>query len=181
MPGEGRLIPPHGGYRKLRSFQCAQLVYDATVVFCNRFVEKRSRTHDQMIQAARSGVQNIAEGSMASATSKKTELKLTGVARASLEELLLDYEDFLRQRGLRIWAKDSPEALAVRRKYQSDRSDYGISSATPEAAANTLVCLINQASFLLGRQLQKLEQQFLSEGGFTEKLYRARSEARKTR
>ncbi len=188
MPGEGRLIPPHGGYRKLRSFQCAQLVYDATVVFCNRFVEKRSRTHDQMIQAARSGVQNIAEGSMASATSKKTELKLTGVARASLEELLLDYEDFLRQRGLRIWAKDSSEAMAVRRKYQSDGSDksdksdpYAISSATPEVAANTLICLINQSSFLLGRQLQKLEQQFLNEGGFTEKLYRARSEARKTR
>ena len=191
MPSEGRLIPPHGGYRKLRSFQCAQLVYDATVVFCNRFVEKRSRTHDQMIQAARSGVQNIAEGSMASATSKKTELKLTGVARASLEELLLDYEDFLRQRGLRIWAKDSPEALAVRKKYQSDKSDgsdnadrsdpYRISNATPEVAANTLVCLINQASFLLGRQLQKLEQQFLNDGGFTEKLYRARSEARKSR
>ncbi|HEY5594218.1 MAG TPA: four helix bundle suffix domain-containing protein [Nitrospiria bacterium] len=186
MPGQGRLIPPHGGYRKLRSFQCAQSVYDATVVFCNRFVSIRSRTHDQMIQAARSGVQNIAEGSMASATSKKTELKLTGVARASLEELLLDYEDFLRQRGLRIWAKDSPEAMAVRKKYKSDGSDtsdrsdpYGISSASPEVAANTLICLINQASFLLGRQLRKLEQQFLAEGGFTEKLYRARTEARK--
>jgi four helix bundle suffix protein len=192
MPGESKLIPPHGGYRKLRSFQCAQQVYDATVIFCNRFVEKRSRTHDQMVQAARSAVQNIAEGSMASATSKKTELKLTGVARASLEELLLDYEDFLRQRGLRIWAKDSPEALAVRRKYQSDRSDefdksdasdrsdsYGISTARPEVAANTLICLINQASFLLGRQLQKLEQQFLTEGGFTERLYRERQARRK--
>src|SRR5574337_246335 len=123
MPGEGKLIPPHGGYCKLRSFQSAQLVYDATVTFCSRFVEKRSRTHDQMVQAARSGVQNIAEGSMASATSKKSELKLTGVARASLEELLLDYEDFLRQRGLRIWTKDSPEALAVRQKYRSDKSD----------------------------------------------------------
>src|SRR5512139_3229580 len=108
MPDEGKLIPPHGGYRKLRSFQSAQLVYDATVFFCNRFIEKRSRTHDQMIQAARSGVQNIAEGSVASATSKKTELKLTGVARASLEELLLDCEDFLRQRGLPLWAKDHP-------------------------------------------------------------------------
>jgi four helix bundle suffix protein len=192
MPGEGKLIPPHGGYRKLRSFQCAQQVYDATVIFCNRFVERRSRTHDQMVQAARSAVQNIAEGSMASATSKKTELKLTGVARASLEELLLDYEDFLRQRGLRIWAKDSPEALAVRRKYQSDTSDesdksdasdrsdsYGISTARPEVAANTLICLINQASFLLGRQLQRLEQQFLTEGGFTERLYRERQARRK--
>jgi restriction system protein len=197
------LIPPHGGYRKLRSFQCAQLVYDATVVFCNRFIDTRSRTHDQMVQAARSGVQNIAEGSKASATSKKTELKLTGTARASLEELLLDYEDFLRQRGLRLWHKESPEALAVRKKYLSDQSDrsntsdrsnrsdpadpsdrsapsdpYGISAATPEVAANTLICLINQASYLLGRQLQKLEQQFLEEGGFTERLYRERQARR---
>lgn len=195
MPGEGRLIPPHGGYRKLRSFQTAQLVYDATVIFCGRFVEKRSRTHDQMVQAARSGVQNIAEGSMASATSKKTELKLTGVARASLEELLLDYEDFLRQRGLRIWEKNSPEALGVRRLYQSDgsngsdasdRSDksdrrdpYNIAGATAEAAANTLICLINQASFLLGRQLQKLEKEFLEKGGFTERLYRERQKERR--
>jgi len=199
MPGEGTLIPPHGGYRKLRSFQCAQLVYDATVIFCDRFIEKRSRTHDQMVQAARSGVQNIAEGSMASATSKKTELKLTGVARASLEELLLDYEDFLRQRGLRIWAKDSPEALAVRGKYRSDKSDpsdrsgrsdmsdksdtsdpYRIGTASPEVVANTLICLINQASFLLRRQLQKLEQSFLNEGGFTERLYRERQARRGT-
>jgi four helix bundle suffix protein len=139
-------------------------------------------------------VQNIAEGSMASATSKKTELKLTGVARASLEELLLDYEDFLRQRRLRLWAKDSPEALAVRRKYQSDKSDlsersdssdrsdasdpYKILSAPPEVAANTLICMVNQASFLLGRQLQRLEQGFLKEGGFTERLYRMRQEHR---
>jgi len=183
------LIPPHGGYRNLKSYQTAEIVYDATVVFCNRFIDKRSRTHDQMVQAARSGVQNIAEGSMASATSKKTELKLTGVARASLEELLLDYQAFLRQRGLRMWAKDSAEALAVRRKYQSDRSDksdmsdapdpYGIATASPEVAANTLICLINQASFLLGRQLQRLEQQFLTEGGFTERLYHARQQARK--
>ncbi len=199
MPGEGRLIPPHGGYRKLRSFQCAQLVYDATVTFCDRFVERRSRTHDQMVQAARSGVQNIAEGSMASATSRKTELKLTGVARASLEELLLDYEDFLRQRGFRIWAKDSPEALAMRGKYRSDRSDksdasdrsersdrsdksdpYRISTASPEIAANTLICLINQASYLLRRQLVKLEQSFLGEGGFTERLYRERQTRRGT-
>jgi restriction system protein len=193
MNGHHDLIPPHGGYRKLRSFQSAQQVYDATVVFCDRFVEKRSRTHDQMVQAARSGVQNIAEGSMASATSKKTELKLTGVARASLEELLLDCEDFLRQRGLRIWDKDSPEALAVRRKYQSDGSDksdksdvsdrtdpYGIKTASPEVAANTLICLINQASYLLGRQLQRLEQDFLSEGGFTERLYKQRQAARES-
>jgi four helix bundle suffix protein len=179
------LIPPHGGYRKLRSFQSSQQVYDSTVLFCDRFIEKRSRTHDQMVQAARSGVQNIAEGSMASATSKKTELKLTNVARASLEELLLDYEDFLRQRGLRIWDKNSPEAMAVRKKYQSDKSDrsdasysYGMRTTSAETAANTLICLINQASYLLARQLQKLEQDFLTEGGFTERLYKQRQAAR---
>ena len=187
MAHDHALIPPHGGYRKLRSFQVAQAVYDATVIFCDRFVDKRSRTHDQMVQAARSGVQNIAEGSKASATSKKTELKLTGIARSSLEELLRDYEDFLRQRRLRIWSKDSPEALAVRSRYrsiQSDTSDksdlsdpydpYGISAASAEAAANTLICIINQASYLLGRQLHKLEEAFLKEGGFTERLYRER-------
>ena len=203
MKNKHDLIPSHGGYRKLRSFQCAQLIYDATAVFCDRFVDKRSRTCDQMVQAARSGVQNIAEGSMASATSKKAELKLTGVARASLEELLLDYEDFLRQRGLRIWDKNSPEALSVRRRYRSDGSDgsdrsdrsdrsdgsdgsdrsgaadpYCIATASAEVAANTLICLTNQASFLLGRQLRKLEQQFLAEGGFTERLYRERQKRR---
>lgn len=182
------LIPKHGGYRKLRSFQTAQLVYDGTVIFCDRFIDKRSRTHDQMVQAARSGVQNIAEGSVASGTSKKTELKLTNVARASLEELLLDYEDFLRQGGLRLWPKDSPEALSVRRRYQStslDQSDsldpYSLRTATPEVAANTLICLINQASFLLGRQLENLEHQFLQEGGFTERLYRVRMQTREAR
>lgn len=102
------LIPKHGGYRKLKSFQIAQLVYDLTVRFCDLYVDKFSRTRDQMVQAARSGVQNIAEGSQASGTSKKTELKLTNVARASLEELRLDYEDFLRQRGLALWAPDHP-------------------------------------------------------------------------
>ena len=191
MRDKDDLIPPHGGYRKLRSFQCAQTVYDATVIFCDRFVEKRSRMRDQMIQAARSGVQNIAEGSMASATSKKTELKLTSVARASLEELLLDYEDFLRQRGMRIWDKNSPDALLVRNSYKSGGSDksgrsdgsdtsdpYRVATVSAETAANTLVCLINQASFLLGRQLQNLEQAFLSEGGFTERLYRQRQAAR---
>lgn len=177
-----RLLPKYGGYRKLRSFQAAQLVYDATVIFCDRFIEKRSRTHDQMVQAARSGVQNIAEGSVASGTSKKTELKLTNVARASLEELLLDCQDFLRQRGLRLWPKESPEAMAVRQRYLSAPSDpsdpSSIRTATPESAANTLICLVNQASFLLRRQLQKLEHDFLAHGGFTERLYTARTRER---
>lgn len=113
MTDQEPLIPKHGGYRKLKSFQIAQLVYDVTVRFCDRYIEKRSRTHDQMVQAARSGVQNIAEGSQASGTSKKTELKLTNVARASLEELRLDYEDFLRQRGLLLWDKSDPRRAEV--------------------------------------------------------------------
>ncbi len=184
--GKDDLIQPHGGYRKLRSFLCARQVYDGTVIFCERFMVKDFRMRDQMIQAARSGVQNIAEGSMASATSKKGELKLTGVARASLEELLLDYEDFLRQRRLRVWDKNSPEAGAVRGRYKSDRSDMsdgsdpcGVRMASAEAAANTMICLVNQASFLLGRQLQTLERAFVDEGGFTERMYRARQSKRR--
>ncbi len=107
-PRNSAIIPKHGGYRNLKTFQLAQLVYDLTVRFCDRHIDRRSRTHDQMVQAARSGVQNIAEGSQASATSKKFELKLTNVARASLEELRLDYQDFLRQRGLREWEREDP-------------------------------------------------------------------------
>lgn len=102
------LIPKHGGYRKLKTFQLSTLIYDVTVLFCDKFIERRSRTHDQMVQAARSGRQNIAEGSVDSATSKKMEMKLTGVAKGSLEELRLDFEDFLRQRGLPIWAPAHP-------------------------------------------------------------------------
>ena len=118
-----QLIPPHGGYRELQSYQMAEIVFDGTVVFCDRFIDRRSRTHDQMVQAARSGKQNIAEGSMASGTSKKTELKLMGVARASLEELLLDFQDFLRQKGLTLWAKDHPKTREVRALcYQKNRS-----------------------------------------------------------
>jgi four helix bundle suffix protein len=185
------LIPPHGGFRKLRSFQCAQVVYDGTVIFCNRFIDKKSRTHDQMVQAARSGVQNIAEGSMASATSKKIELKLTGVARASLRELLLDFEDFLRQRKLYQWDKNDPRSLAVRGKfkeYQSDKSDlsdlsdfYRFTELSAEELANTLICLINQASYLLWQQLKYLEKEFLRSGGFTERMYNARKSYRNNR
>jgi four helix bundle suffix protein len=194
------LIPTHGGYRHLKSFQVSEILYDGTVIFCDRFISKRSRTHDQMVQAARSGRQNIAEGSMASATSKKTELKLTNVAKASQEELLLDFEDFLRQRKLRQWDKNDPEALAVRRKYRSfprewfeksdlsDRSDlsdeerldpYGIAGETPEVAANILICLANQGIYLIKRQIERLERDFVDEGGFTEKLYRVRSDRRR--
>jgi four helix bundle suffix protein len=111
--GEESILAPHGGYRKLKSFQMAQLVYDLTVRFCDRYIDKRSRTHDQMVQAARSGVQNIAEGSKVSATSKKMEMKLTQVARASQDELKLDYEDFLRHRGLPCWERDDPLRQAL--------------------------------------------------------------------
>ncbi len=182
-----RLLPKHGGYRKLRSFQAAQAVYDATMVFCDRFIDRRSRTHDQMVQAARSGVRNIEEGSVASGTSKKTELKLTNVARASLEELMRDCEDFLRHRRLPIWDKNSPQALAVRKEYLSDRSDtsdasdaFNLKTASAEVAANTLLCLINQASYLLHRQLERLERDFQEHGGFTERLYAARVQARRS-
>ena len=181
-----KLIPPHGGYRELRSYQNAEIIYDATAKFCDKFIDRRSRTHDQMIQAARSGKQNIAEGSMASGTSKKTELKLVGVARASVEELLLDYEDFLRQRKLAVWQKNQPLAQAVRKLAYSENRSYVtyrsyIEEASPEVAANTIVCLIHQANYLLDQQLRQLEQQFLKEGGFTEKLYRVRSQARNSK
>jgi restriction system protein len=178
-----RLIPPHGGYRELKSFQHAELVYDSTVKFCDRFIDRRSRTHDQMVQAARSGRQNIAEGSQASGTSRKFELKLVGVARASLEELLLDYEDFLRQRGLALWGKGHPTAQVVRRlAYEENRSyityrSY-VETSPPEVAANTIICLIHQTNYLLDQQLRQLEKAFLEKGGFTERLYHARSAAR---
>jgi restriction system protein len=177
------LIPAHGGYRDLRSYQTAEIVYDATVAFCGQFVDRRSRTRDQMVQAARSGKQNIAEGSMASGTSRKTELKLVGVARASLEELLLDYEDFLRQRDLPLWDKNHPQAKAVRKlAYARDRSyktyKTYIEGSPPDVAANTIICLVHQANYLLDQQLRQLEKQFLAEGGFTERLHRQRMRAR---
>ena len=179
-----KLTSPHALYRELKSFQHSELVYDSTVKFCDRFIDRRSRTHDQMVQAARSGRQNIAEGSQASGTSRKFELKLVGVARASLEELLLDYEDFLRQRGLPLWGKDHPTAQVVRRlAYEQNRSyatyrSY-IESSPPELAANTIICLIHQTNYLLDQQLHQLEKAFLEEGGFTERLYQARLEARR--
>jgi four helix bundle suffix protein len=180
------LIPPHGGYRNLQSYQMAEIVFDATAVFCDRFIDRRSRTLDQMVQAARSGKQNIAEGSMASGTSKKTELKLIGVARASLEELLLDFQDYLRQQGLPLWGKEHPKAKEIRAKcYDQDRS-YStyktyFEEKEPEIAANAAICLIHQTNYLLDQQLRALEKGFLKEGGFTERLYRTRSQVRNER
>jgi len=212
-----KLIPPHGGYRKLKSFQIAQLIYDVTVRFCERYIDKRSRTRDQMVQAARSGVQNIAEGSQASGTSKKTELKLTGVARSSLEELRLDYQDFLRQRGLEEWPPEHPALLRLKARRcatleqvqawveeERERAKQGqartnmdghgraltngsvgvggspcgsVSSA--QLVANAALSLLNLDCYLLDRQLAAQADAFEKDGGFTERLYRVRSERRK--
>ena len=180
------LLRPHGGYRRLRSFQVAEIIYDGTVAFCDRFIGKRSRTHDQMVQAARSGRQNIAEGSRASATSSQTELRLVNVARASLDELLLDYEDFLRQRGLPLWDKNDRKAREVRALGRSSDSAPVASAAyaqwlhhpDPAIIANTLICLIHQANFLLDHQVAGLERQFVNEGGYSERLHAARLKER---
>lgn len=184
------LLPRHGGFRRLKSFQVAQLVYDVTVRFCDRYIDPRSRTHDQMVQAARSGVQNIAEGSVASGTSKKTELKLTNVAKASLEELRLDYQDFLRQRGLPEWDPADPRRTALVaarcgtaaevavwvRENGQDGLDGRGNYAGP--SANAALVLIGVAVALLDRQIKSLAKTFEEEGGFTERLYKTRTRRR---
>lgn len=176
---EPRVIPPHGGYRNLKSYQMTEIIHDATVVFCERFVDRFSRTRDQMVQAARSGKQNIAEGSQVSGTSKASEIKLVGVARASLEELLVDAQDYLRQHALALWGKDDPKAKAVREIGRVRDRSYGsyktyFENASPETAANALVCLIHQANYLLDQQLRALEKDVVEKGGFNERLYKAR-------
>jgi four helix bundle suffix protein len=206
--GARLLIPPHGGYRGLRCFVLAEIVYDGTAAFTARLLSPRSRTVDQMNQAARSASRNIAEGSRASGTSKKMELKLLGVARASMDELLLDYESYLRQNGLELWTKDHAKAVFIRKLSKNDRSNLSdrydrtdkpdptnqsertdrkeshalykpyIEEKSPETAANTMICLIHQTNFLLDRLIRVLEQSFVVEGGFTEKLHRARTERR---
>lgn len=176
-------IPKHGGYRRLLSYQKAEIIHDATLHFCDRFIDRRSRTHDQMVQAARSGKQNIVEGSQASGTSKETELKLTNVARASLEELLTDYLDFLRQHGLNVWPPEHAFAKRLRELNRLRDATYedfrrGIEHPDPEIAANVIVGLIKVAGFLLDRQIVRLEQDFLCEGGLRERMTRARLLAR---
>lgn len=196
-----RRLRPAGGYRKLRSFQTTTLIYDGTVHFCRRFVSDFSRTHDQMVQAARSGRQNIAEGNRAGAVSTKSELKLTNVARASLEELLLDFEDYLRQNQLPLWTKDSPEARRIRTLGTAiqnapqgdplaDPQDPGdrarwthyapyLTHEDPTIVANSLLCLIHQANYLLDQQLIAMEQAFVEGGGYSEQLATARIAARR--
>lgn len=196
------LFQAHGGYRKLKTFQIARLIYDVTVRFCDRYIDQRSRTHDQMVQAARSGAQNIAEGSKMSATTKKLEMKLTGVARASLEELYLDYEDFLRHRGLEQWNENDPRrqelvdrrcktadevACWVKEIYlrgnsghsrprgqAKDRSTMSTVSTPQGTAANAVLVLLKVVIELLRRQLSSQAAAFRKDGGFTERLYRFR-------
>jgi four helix bundle suffix protein len=197
----GKRLRPSGGYRKTASFQTATIIYDATYWFCGKFLDSRSRTVDQMVQAARSGRQNIAEGSRAAATSSQTELRLLNVARASLEELLLDYEDYLRHRRLAQWAPDGPEARAVRdvpRRFRQDRTDPSdltdltdqqrwalytewLEHAEAAVWANALICLINQATFLLDQQIAAVERQFVEAGGYSEQLATARLAERQRR
>ena len=179
-----RLLPPRGDYQTLLSFQKAEVVYDITFRFAHKFLSKGDRTIDQMIQAARSGKQNISEGSEFSGTSKEIELKLANTARASLEELLKDYEDFLRVRNFPLWDKDSKQARYVRRMGSKPHVTYEdfrefVETRPPEVIANIAICLIHQANYLLDRLKRRLEQDFLKEGGLRERMARARLEARK--
>ena len=172
-------IPPHGGYADLLSYQKAEIVYDATVHFCNRFLDKRDRTRDQMIQAARSGKQNIIEGSMASATSTETEIKLTNVARASLEELLADYRDFLRSRNLEEWSRNHPYTARLRQLNRTPGANYetfrkAVEHPDPAICANAVIGLIKLTNYLLDQQIRRLENDFLEKGGLRERMTRAR-------
>ena len=191
-------LRPSGGYRNTCSFQTATTIYDATVWFCEQFVDRRSRTVDQMVQAARSGRQNIAEGSRAAATSSQTELRLINVARASQEELLLDYEDFLRHRHLKMWEPDCAEAMAMRnvpRNFKRDQANQAnlsdlsdeerwkcyapwLEHAEAAVRANALICLIHQANYLMDQQIAALEAQFVGEGGYSEQLAAQRMKKR---
>jgi four helix bundle suffix protein len=179
----GSILLRRGDYRNLLSFAKAEVIYDITFRFAKRFLSRGDRTVDQMIQAARSGKKNILEGSKASVTSKETEIKLTNVARASLEELLDDYLDFLRARDLAIWHKNSPEAIYVRelgRRFPQSYELYReiVETRPAEAVANVAVCLIHQANYLIDRQTERLEREFLEQGGLRERMTRARLASR---
>jgi four helix bundle suffix protein len=184
-PDTGSFLPKTGNYRELLSYRKAEVIYDFTFRFCERFFSRGDRTIDQMVQAARSGKQNIAEGSKASVTSTEMEVKLTNVARSSLEELLLDYQDFLRVRDLALWEKDSVQALYVR-KLGKDKSESFetyrpfFEDRPAETLANIAICLIHQANYLLDQQLRRLEKDFVAKGGLRERMTRARLEHRKT-
>ena len=179
MSGTEGFLPSHGDYRRLLTYQKAEIVYDITFRFVRSHLSRGDRTIDQMVQSARSGKQNILEGSKAAKTSKEMEIKLTNVARASLEELLEDYRDYLRTRNLRFWEKDSPEARYVRamgRRVPPNFEDYRtfVETRTPEVVANIALCLIHQTNYLLDQQIRRLERDFLQEGGLRERMSRAR-------
>lgn len=183
MTREFSFLPPHGNYRKLLSYRKAEVIYDITYDFCNRFLSRGDRTIDQMVQAARSGKQNIAEGSVAARTSKETELKLTNVARASLQELLIDYEDYLRVRNLTRWNKNSAQVNYVRKLGRTRNESYDLyrgfcETRSAEVIANIAICLINQANYLLDRQIRRLETDFVKDGGIRERMKKARSNYR---
>lgn len=176
-------LPKGGNYRELLSYRKAEIIYDFTFRFCEKFLRRGDRTIDQMVQAARSGKQNIAEGSKASKTSTETELKLTNVARASLEELLIDYGDFLRTRALSTWPKDSREALYARRLGRAPDENFEtyrtfFEDRPAETLANIAICLIHQANYLLDRQIKRLEKDFVEKGGLRERMTRARLDHR---
>lgn len=180
---DSSIILPHGNYQELLSYQKAEVIYDLTFRFCEKHLKKGDRTIDQMVQAARSGKQNIVEGSKASGTSKEMEIKLTNVARASLEELLTDYRDYLRVRDLVIWDKDSKEAQYVRKLGSKPYTTYEtyrtyVDTRSAEVVANIAICLIHQANYLLDQQIRRLEQDFLKEGGLRERMTKARLQAR---
>jgi len=178
------IIPHRGDYRTLLSFQKAEVVYDITFRFAHKFLVRSDRTIDQMIQAARSGKKNICEGSKAGRTSKETEIKLTNVARASLEELLDDYRDFLRARDLMLWDKESREARFVRKLGRITPQTYElyreyVETRPPEVVANIAICLIHQTNYLIDQQLTRLEQDFVKQGGLRERMSRARLDYRR--
>ncbi|MDA8106737.1 MAG: four helix bundle suffix domain-containing protein [Nitrospiraceae bacterium] len=177
------VIPPRGDYKNLLSYQKSEVIYQITYRFCERFLKKGDRTIDQMVQAARSGKQNIVEGSKAATTSKEMEIKLTNVARASLEELLEDYRDYLKVRDFPIWDKDSKEALYVRKLGHKSPASYEtyrnyVDTRPAEVIANIAICLIHQANYLLDQQMKRLEKDFLKDGGLRERMMRARLQAR---
>jgi four helix bundle suffix protein len=178
-PDAHPIIPPRGDYQTLLSYQKAEVIYDITFRFAHKYLSKGDRTVDQMIQSARSGKQNILEGSKAALTSNETELKLTSVGRASLEELLADYRDYLRVRDYAIWDKDSRESLYVRRLGRKTPHTFELyreflETRPPEVIANIAICLIHQTNYLLDQQLRALEKDFLNQGGLRERMFKAR-------
>lgn len=177
------LLPRTGNYRKLLTYQKAEAIYDITYYFCKNYLRWGDRTIDQMVQAARSGKQNIVEGSAASATSKEMEIKLVNVAKASLQELLVDYEDYLRTRNHRQWENDSVELLKMRElgRKHNDTAFYMelVKVRQPETIANMAICLIKQTDYMLFRQLQSLGEDFLKNGGMRERMTRMRQDRRK--